>query len=298
MLNDVQPDQRIGRELSLGEVISKTFEVYQRDFTKYFVLFAIVEVITGIIDAAARQYFVLPTLPPNPTPDQAFTWFPGFLGALVSMLAVDLLVVVLFFPVAQGTAIRLASERIEGRQTDLGTSVRFAVSRLVWIWALAILVGIIVALGFVALVVPGVILAIMFCLAFPVLLIENRGVLESMGRSRELVGHRWGKTFVTFLVFGIIVLVGATIVSAISAPFGAAGPVVNGILSASYQPILPIALVTYYYSNLARLSPAGAGQTPMAPTMAQAGTKFCPSCGARLASSSTFCPNCGAKQPV
>ncbi len=29
----------------------------------------------------------------------------------------------------------------------------------------------------------------------------------------------------------------------------------------------------------------------------QPGTKFCPTCGTRLASSDTFCPKCGAKQP-
>ena len=94
----------------------------------------------------------------------------------------------------------------------------------------------------------------MYSLALPVLLIEKKGVFESMSRSRRLVSHRWGKTFGTFLVLGIIVLIASLILGAIAAPFGIAGTIVNGILSALYQPLLPILLVIYYYSNLARIA--------------------------------------------
>ncbi len=264
-MNGVQQEQRIKRELSLGEVISKTFEVFRRDFTKYIVLFAVVEVIIGVVTALAQHAFVLPTLPPNSTPQQLFSWLPGFLGALVPLLASIFIVTVVFFPIAQGSAIKLASEQIEKGQADLGVSVRFAASKLIRIWALSIVVGIILVLGFIALIVPGIILAIMFSLAFPVLLIENKGVLDSMGRSRELVGHRWLKTFGVYLVLGIIVVVASVIAGAISGPFGVASPVVNGLLSAFYQPLFPILLAVYYYSSLARITPLPASQMPSAP---------------------------------
>lgn len=291
-----QPKEGIKRELTLGEVISKTFEVYQRDFTKYFVLFAVVEVIIGVVTTLAQHAFVLPTLPSNPTPQRFFDWFPGFLGALVPLALSICIVTVVFFPIAQGSAIKLASEQIEKGKADLGASVRFASSKLLWIWALSILVGIIVVLGFIALIVPGIMLTIMFSLAFPVLIIENKGVLDSMGRSRELVGHRWLKTFATFLVLAIIIAIASAIVGAISGPLGVASPVVNGLLSAFYQPLFPILLVVYYCSNLARIAPVPAGQMLAAPTTtAQAGMKFCPTCGTQMVSSATFCSRCGAR---
>ncbi len=230
-----QQEQGIKRELSLGEVLSKTFDLYRRDFAKYFVLFAVVGVIIGVVTALARQAFVLPTLPPT-------------------------------------------------------------FSKLLWIWALSIVVGVIVILGLIALIVPGIILAIMFSLAFPVLLIENKGVLESMGRSRELVSHRWLKTFATYLVLGIILLVASAIISAIIKPLGVAVPVVSGFLSAFFQPLSPILMTVYYYSNLARITQPPAGQIPMAPaTTAQAGMKLCPTCGTQLVSSATICFQCGAR---
>jgi hypothetical protein len=291
----MEQEQGIRRELSLGEVISKTFEVYRRDFTKYFVLFAVVEIIIGVVTTLAQHAFVLPTLPSNPTPQQFFNWFPGFFGALLPLVASIFIVTVVFFPIAQGSAIKLASEQIEKGQTDIGTSIRFVASRLLWIWGLSIVVGIIVVLGFIALIVPGIILAIMFSLAFPALLIENKGVLDSMGRSRELVGHRWLKTFATFLVLAIIFIIASAIVGTISGPLGVASPVINGLLSAFYQPLFPILLTVYYYSNLARIAPLPAGQMPTAPaTTVQVGMKFCPSCGTQSASSATFCSKCGA----
>jgi hypothetical protein len=291
-----QPNQSINRELTLGEVFSKTFELYRRGFAKYFLLFAVVQVIIGIVTTIAQQAFVLPTLPSNPTPQQVYDWFPGFFGTLFLLLASILIVTLVFVPIAQGGAIKLGSEQVEKGQADLGASVRFAASRLLWIWALSIVVGIIVVLGFIALIIPGIILAIMFCLALPVLIIEKKGVLESMGRSRHLVGQRWLKTFATFIVLGLIIIVASVIVSAISGLFGFAGPVVNGLLSAFYQPLIPILLVVYYYSNLARIAAIPADRMPMPPTgLVQAGTRFCPSCGTQLDSAATFCSKCGAK---
>jgi len=298
-LNDMAPEQGIARELSFGEVLSKTFELYQRDFTKYFVIFAVVEVVIGIVTALAQHAFILPTLPSNPTSQQVMNWFPGFFGALVPLVASILLVTVVFYPIAQGSTIKLASEQIEKGQTDIGASIRFAASKLLWIWALSIVVGIIVVLGFIALVIPGIILAIMFSLAFPVLIIENKGILDSMGRSRELVSRRWLKTFAIFLVLGIVIGIAAVIVNAISGLLGVAGPVVNGVLSAFYQPLFPILLVVYFYSNHARISSGQPGQASMAPAMvAPPGMKFCTNCGAQLESKVTFCSKCGAKQPA
>jgi len=293
----MQPEQGIRRELGLGENISKTFEVYRREFAKYFVLFAIVGVIVQVATTLAQQAFVRPTLPVNPTSQQLSSYLSALFGALFLLLAVIFVVNIVFSTIAEGSAIKLASEQITKGQADLGPSVRFAVSKLLSIWALSIIVGIIVFLGFIALIVPGIILAIMYSISLPVLLIENKGVTESMGRSRQLVGHRWGKTFGTFLVLGIIVLIASLIFGAITAPLGIIlGPVANGILSAFYQPLFPILMVVYYYSNLARTAPPPPGQMGMGPIGTfQAEMKFCPTCGTQNASSATFCTKCGAK---
>jgi zinc-ribbon domain len=291
-----QPEQGINRELSLGENISKTFQVFRRDFAKYFILYAVVGVIVQVATVLAQQAFVIPKLPMNPTAQQVSSFFSALFGALFLLIGVIFVVNIIFSTIAQGSAIMLASEQITKGQASLGPSIKYSVSRLLSIWALSIIVGIIVFLGIIALIVPGIILAIMFSLALPVLLIEKKGVSESMSRSRQLVSHRWAKTFGTFIVLGIIVIVVSLILSAITGPFGIVGTVVNGILSAFYQPLFPILLAVYYYSNLARTSQAPPGQMPMGPTTAfQAGMKFCPQCGTMNLSTASFCTKCGTK---
>jgi len=295
--------QGITRELGIGEVVSKTLELYQREFMKYFILFLIVEAIYGLVltavQHAIQQVAAAPALPANPTMQQVTNWLGTYIGPALATGAATLLIALVFYPVIYGSAVKMASDQIKSGHVDIETAVRFGASKLIWMWILGLVVGIIVFIGFVALIIPGIILSIMFVLVLPVLLIENTGVLGTMNRSRELVGHRWLKTFGTFLVFVIVIGIAAAIAGAISRPFGFASTEVSSILSALYLPIVPIALTVYYYSNLARIAPVPAGQAPMAQaTVIQEGMKFCPNCGTKLLPSATFCSNCGAKQPA
>ena len=293
--------QGITRELTIGEMVSKTFDLYRVNFVKYLIVFLAVEIIIGVLTTLLRSAIVLPTLPASATSQDVLNWLPGFLTALFYLIALSSLISLAFTPVAVGSAIKLSSQEIEKGQADLGASFRFAMSKLVWLWALSLIVGVIIFLGFFALLVPGIILAIMFSLATPALLIENKGVLESMGRSRKLVDHRWGKTFGLLLVFGIIVLIVSLVITFISAPFGIASSIVNSVLSAFYGPLIPIVLTINYYSNAARLSPPPPqpSQAPMAPgSGVTSETKFCPKCGTQMASWASVCPKCGTQQPV
>ena len=138
----------------------------------------------------------------------------------------------------------------------------FAASKLIWIWALSIVVGIIVVLGFIALIVPGIILTIMFS-AFPVL--TNR---EQRSPRKHGAEPRARRPQVAQDVRNVHCLRNNLHYSfghcgAISGPFGVAKPVVSGILSGFYQPLFPILITVYYYSSrYDRISPPLAYQMP------------------------------------
>ncbi|MDG6902131.1 MAG: zinc ribbon domain-containing protein [Nitrososphaerota archaeon] len=291
-------DQSITRELSFSEVITKTFELYRNRFATYFIFFLAIEAVFAAVTAAIRQAASLPSLPSSPTAQQVSGWLSTNLGALAAATATVLVVALVVFPIAYGTTIRMASDEIQNKKPETGASIRFAASKLVSMWALGIIVGILLVLGLVALVVPGVILAIMFCLVFPALLLENAGIIRSMSRSRELVGHRWLKTFVTGLVLFIIIVIISAVLGAVSALFGPASSFASTILGAFTAPIIPIAMTVYYYSNLARFAPPPSGAAPSTQPIAPPGMKFCPNCGTQLAAAATFCSRCGAKQPA
>jgi len=289
-------DQGIARELSLGEVVSKTFDLYRRNLVKYITLFLIVEIAVGLVSVWAYATFPVTALPASPTFQDAMNRLVNVLYLAVVVGAISLI----FGTIAYGSTIKMASEEVENRPVDLGAAARFAASKMLWIWALGIIVGIIVGLGFIALVIPGIILLIMFALSFQALLIEDTGVIGSLSRSRELVSHRWLKTFAVGLLFIIIVGIASAIVSAIASPFGYWNRLVSSVLSAFYQPIIPVATTVYFYSNRARIAPAQTGPSmgPGPAPMPAPGMKFCTNCGAQLDASATFCPKCGARQPT
>jgi hypothetical protein len=289
--------QPIDRELSVGEVISKTFELYRRNFAKYFVIYLIIDAITGIATFLALNSLVLGSLPSNPTSQQVSDYFTSEVVPFFAFLLAIVVVSIVLGALAEGASVKMASDDMKSGQASLSSSIRFVGSRLLGLIALQILVSIIVGLGFVALIVPGVILAIMFSLAFPSLLIEGIGVTGSLGRSRELVSHRWGKTFVIGLVLGLIILVLVVVALLISLPFGYAYSLVSSIVGSLYGPLLPIAMTVYYYSNLARVTPSQAGQTTV-PTVpgAQVGMKYCSNCGTQMAAGAIYCPKCGIRQ--
>ena len=292
------PDEGITRELSLGEVVSKTFSLCRRNFVKYTVLFLAVEVVIGLVSVWAYGAFPLPTLPVNATSQDVANWASGFFANLIYLVGVVGVISLVFGTIAFGSTIKMASEEVENKPVELGAAVRFAASKMLWMWVLGIILGIVIGLGFIALIVPGIILAIMFSVSFQALLIENAGIGGSLGRSRELVGHRWLKTFAVFLVFAIVVGIAATIVSVISAPFGYWSQFVSSVLSSFYQPIIPVATTVYFYSNRARIAPSPSPGSSVSTVMPAPGMKFCPNCGTQLSAATTFCPNCGAKQPV
>lgn len=288
-------DQRITHELSFGDVISKTFQLYRREFAKYALLFLVVEAIIGVLTTVVRSHITLPVLPSNASTQQIFTWAPGFFGSLFELAALSALVTWVFYPIAYGTAVKIASDSIEKGTTDLGASIRLVVSKLLWIWVIGIVVGLIVFLGFIALIIPGIILAIMFSLVLPIIIIEKSG-FQSLGRSRHLVSNRWLKTLALFVVFGIIIAISSAIAGAISSPFGLERTIVSNILSAFYLPLIPIVLTVYYHSNVARNSTTITGPPPTPPQSTQAGMKFCSYCGTQMPSTAMFCPSCGARQ--
>jgi hypothetical protein len=69
---------------------------------------------------------------------------------------------------------------------------------------LSLLVGLAAGAACIALLVPGILLFVMWSLAVPAKILENRGALDSMSRSMDLTkGNRW-RIFVIWLLFVLL----------------------------------------------------------------------------------------------
>ena len=244
------------RELFIGEIISMTFSLYSSRFLLLVTPFLIGGAIMGIASTAVQIAFPFPAVPSVTADLTAFwNWFVLFISTLVIVVILQVIISLIVGSITGGIAIKCISDQLEKGTVSLQESFRYALSRLPSLIGVQLLTGVIIGIGLLLLVIPGIIFAIMFSLVLQVLIIEQTGVFESLGRSRRLVGNRWGKTFGVLLVISIITLVVAWIASVIAAPFGIASTLVSGLISAVASPIYPIALTLLYYSMRARELP-------------------------------------------
>ncbi len=96
--------------------------------------------------------------------------------------------------------------------SDVGRSVRAGLARTLALAVATIAIGIMATIGFLFIVVPGVIVIVSFAVATPAIMIEGVGPFGGLGRAWRLVsGERW-RVFGAGLLMIIITAVGLGIV--------------------------------------------------------------------------------------
>lgn len=261
--------EKPNRELSVGEIISGTFRLYTSRFVLFYVPFLVAGLIVGILTSTLFLSFPLPVQPsPGASSAEVLQWFGSFISALIGLVIFGGIVSWIISSIATGMVVKSASDIIEKGAGNLQESFNFAMSRLLSLLAASVITGVLIFVGFLLLVIPGIILLIIFSLVVPAIIIEQKGVFDSLGRSSKLVSSRWLKTFALLIVVGLIIVVISLIVSVLLLPgyvFLAVPPFGNGVdfairliissmVSSFVSPILPLAETMLYYSMVARES--------------------------------------------
>ena len=163
--------------MSVGETIRGGWDLYKR-FWRHLVPIALV----------VYLLISLVTL--------ALTALAGILGAIVSA----------FVSIAgvfwlQAALVEAVNDVRDGRaDLSLGETLRRTWPRVPTVAVAGILAGFAIAVGLVLLIAPGLFLLTIWSVIVPAIVLENRPVMESFGRSRDLVrGYGW-------TVFGVIVM--------------------------------------------------------------------------------------------
>jgi len=262
--------EKPSKELSATEIISLSFNLYRSKFLQFFLPFLIQGIIIGTFSFVLTSTFPMPetpTLPNSPNTsfyyEEMFPWLFSFISTVIVIGVLSGLVSWIVGTTTTGIAVKYASDQIETGTSNLRTSFNFALSKLPSLLPSQFVAGILIVIGMLFFVVPGIILAIMFSLIVPTIIIEKRGAFESLGRSKKLVSNRWQETFVLGLILAIIsfVVMGATLV--ISMPFNTSNLIVNPFITnitiAFVGPIYPIAIIFLYYSLVARENQSSIG---------------------------------------
>ena len=211
----------------VGEVLGEAFGLYKRHVVHFFTIALAVFVVVALVN------LLLVVL---------LGWFGLILAAIVSLVGLYLV---------QG-AVTVAVQDVRDGRADLslGETLRHVQPHLATLVLTGIVAGLAIGIGLLLLVVPGLILMTWWAVFVPAIVLEGRGLSESLGRSRELVaGNFW--PVLGLIVVVILILLGASIVlSLILSPLDDAlqSFVSNLVSNTIFTPFIGLALTLAYYA--------------------------------------------------
>jgi hypothetical protein len=220
----------------LTGVLSEAWDLYRR-FASHFLLIAfVIYVITAVLVALLSLAGVVGAI----------------LGAILSFAATY---------VVQASLIKAVQDVRDGRvDLDLRETVQAASPYILPVIGASILAGIGITIGFVLLVVPGLILLTFWCLIIPFIVLGGSGVFASFGNSwRTVRGYAW-RVFGTYVLVFLILIAFSIVLGLILGLLHSlvlrsfVNSVVTGTLIA---PFLALVATLIYY----RLIAAHGGQT-------------------------------------
>jgi hypothetical protein len=214
----------VDRSLNVGEIIGRTFNIYVEQASVLLPAAAVVFVLSGIL--TALLIVVSPAL--------------VLIAVVIAFAAVTLFT---------GMIVELVADVQDGRRDATVGQLLGAVTP---VFGKLILIGVVagigIAIGFVLIIVPGLILITIWSVAAPVVVLERPPGLGALKRSRELVqGHGWE-------VFGVIVIlvIGVGILAAVIEAIGdsagtGVGIVVRVLVQILTAPLSALAASVLYF---------------------------------------------------
>ncbi len=173
--------------MTFGMILDRAVNLYFRNFGLLFGIMAVSQVINQI------NYVIWAGTMQGTVYVPAFVYTPVYY--LVNLLTMA---------VGTGAVTIAISSRYLGREITILQSYRIALRKLWTLLGARIVAGLLVGLGFMLLVIPGILLAVAFSLITPVVMLEDASAGTSRERSRELTaGFRW-QIFALFLIYYIV----------------------------------------------------------------------------------------------
>ena len=195
-----------------------------------------------------------------------------FVINLVLPTAVGIVLVVLFWALSilyQGMVVELVQDVQDGRRDHSIPQLLRSVEPVFWpLVAVSILLAIGVGIGFILLIIPGLILLTIWSVAAPVTVLEHPGVFAAFARSRELVrGNGWNVFGVIVIVFVIVLLISAVAGLAASGLGSVGRALVQWAVNSAIAPVTALSASVLYFTlrGTSTQPPPAPATTPLTP---------------------------------
>ena len=214
----------LDRPRTLGELIGLAFELFGRHLATFLSLTLIVVAPVVILVDGVWGGFLADG--GRADPSTAASGASLALGTVIIPPLVTALQVVVVQALARG------------EEPTVGAALRLAAPRLPAAVGAVLLYSLGVALGLVALIVPGVWLSVRWYFAAQAAVVDGLGPADALRRSAEVVETRWWRTFGVLLAFGLLVGIFGAVAGAVIRTID------NGAIYTSAQVLLQAGLLS------------------------------------------------------
>lgn len=181
-------------KIDISRVLNNTFGVITRHPVVYLGLsFLIVGIPNALLQTAQGNFT---------TGADGFNVSASYSSQGFGFIALMLLSILL-----QATLIVATLNDLGGKPLSLADCVARAFRKLLPLIGLGIVMAVGIGLGMMLLIVPGVILYLMWIVATPVMMAEDRGIIDSLKRSAQLTSGSKGMIFVLLLIFLVLAII-------------------------------------------------------------------------------------------
>lgn len=180
-----------------------------------------------------------------------------------------LVIIGLFMNIINIGAVLICNDYFQGVPFSLGNVLSRAVRKLPGIIGISIIMGLAAMVGFVLLIIPGIILMVKFSLSLPIYVLEDTSVFRAISQSFKLTkGNGWA-IFCNVLIFGVLIIIVSFACSMLSL-IGIVLPTIATLLTvqiigAVVQALVAISLIVIAYLVYAKtvgLIPSKSKQDP------------------------------------
>lgn len=224
-------------KLDIGRVMQGGFEVLGRQFGRFL---ALALLLSGL-PSALMNWAMLDAAAGSSSPAAMFQSGDYWGAWLITMLGGYLL---------QAAVVRSALLQLAGKSADIRGSLVNAFRLILPLLGLGIVSYALMLVGFLLLVVPGIILLLMLIVSVPVL-VQEGGVFHSMRRSRELTRGSRGRIFLLLILFGIayaaLLGLSSALTSALVGEQVVAQAIVQGLVGALTALLMAPMLASLYF---------------------------------------------------
>jgi len=195
------------RQMGIGELVDGAFKLYRRDWLALMGITAFVLVPVTFLQAWLTQSVAAAAADP-------FADFDAVTGQIIVVTLVFVAIQLLIAqPFLVAAITKAAADAYLGERVSIGRTYRFALSKLPAILWITIITTVVTLLGFILLIIPGIIALVRLALAPAILVVEDVRGTSAVRRSWNLTGgHAW-RVLGTLFLAGLISSVGIAIVT-------------------------------------------------------------------------------------